>query len=245
MSALGHLIEQRGIATAAIGLIRLHMEKIRGPRGLWVSFELGRPLGEPENADFQRRVLLAALRLLERDDGPVILEDYAEAAPGRLPETGWTPAVTPPAVPMPAADASAAEWAHALQAELAAVLPAWDRVHEVRGYTTVGGGRLPLDAWASLVCSFLADGPTGPSPVPDLRAIQAARYVIDDLKALYTEAAVAPGTNPSSKQVLDWFWDHTVAAQLIRTVRKVCLASSDKVLAIVGSNQLVPAARVG
>ncbi|HKU95433.1 MAG TPA: hypothetical protein VJR58_09160 [Vineibacter sp.] len=244
MSALGHLIEQRGIATTAIGLIRLHMEKTRGPRGLWVPFELGRPLGEPENADFQRRVLLASLRLLERGDGPAILEDYREDAPGRLPAAGWTPAVALPPMSAPAADASAWDWTRALEAELAEVLPAWDRVQAARGRTTVGAGRLPVAAWASLLCSFLEGQSIGPSPVPDLRAIQAARYVIDDLKALYTEAAVAAGTAPSSQQVLDWFWDHTVAARLIRAVRKACLVSTDKVLTIVGGNQLVPSARV-
>ena len=244
MSALGHLIEQRGIATTVIGLIRLHMEKTRVPRGLWVPFELGRPLGEPEDADFQRRMLLAALRLLDRRDGPVILDDYPEEAPGRLPHVGWVPAVTLPDGSVPADDASAWDWARALEAELAVVLPAWDRVHAARGRTTVGVGRLPVAAWASLLCSFLGGQSTGPSPVPDLRAIQAARYVVDDLKALYTEAAVAPGALPSSQQVLDWFWDCTVAARLIRAVRKACLASSDKVLTIVGGNQLVPSARV-
>jgi len=244
VSALGHLIEQRGIATTAIGLIRPHMEKTCVPRGLWVPFELGRPLGEPENADFQRRVLLTALRLLERPGGPVILDDYPEEAPGRLPDAGWTPAVTLPPVEAPADDASAWDWARALEAELAMVLPTWDRAQAARGRTTVGVGRLPVTTWASLLCSFLGGHAAGPSPVPDLRAIQAARYVVDDLKALYTEAAVAPGAAPSSQQVLDWFWDHTVAARLIRAVRKACLTSTDKVLTIVGGNQLVPSARV-
>ena len=82
MSALGHMMEQRGFATVAIGLIRVQMEKVRPPRGLWTPFQLGRPLGEPENSSFQRRVLLAALGLLERTDGPVILEDFPEDPPG-------------------------------------------------------------------------------------------------------------------------------------------------------------------
>ncbi|MCW5747442.1 MAG: hypothetical protein KIT36_14735 [Alphaproteobacteria bacterium] len=244
MSALGHLIEQRGIATTAIGLIRLHMEKIRGPRGLFVPFELGRPLGEPEDAAFQRRVLQAALNLLERSDGPAILGDFADQAPGRLPAADWQSAVTLPTIARLADGAGAVDWMEALKGELAAVLPAWERVHTARGRTTVGVGRLPLESWASLVCAFLDGQPPDASPVPDLRAVQAARYVIDDLKALYTEAAVAPGARPSSRQVLDWFWDRTVAARLIRAVRAACLASPDKVLNLVGGGQLVPSARV-
>src|SRR3546814_20245121 len=35
----------------------------------------------PGDPDFQRRVLRAVLALLERTDGPVILEDYPEDAP--------------------------------------------------------------------------------------------------------------------------------------------------------------------
>ncbi|HJQ55363.1 MAG TPA: hypothetical protein VJ890_00565, partial [Vineibacter sp.] len=240
MSALAHLIEHRGIATVAIGLIRLHMEKVRPPRGLFVPFELGRPLGEPQDAAFQRRVLLAALRLMERDDGPVVLEDYAESAPGQLPAADWQPAVVLPAITAPRDGATAWEWTQALKAELAAVLPAWDRGHTVRGTTTVGVGRLPVEAWPSLICAFLDGKAPDASPLPDLRAIQAARYVIDDLKALYTEAAVAPGTRPASAQVLDWFWNRTIAARLIQAVRRACLASDDKVLNIVGGNQLLP-----
>lgn len=41
---------------------------------------MGRPLGVPGDAAFQRRVLLAALKLLELPAGPV-LADYAEDAP--------------------------------------------------------------------------------------------------------------------------------------------------------------------
>ena len=41
---------------------------------------MGRPLGVPNDAAFQRRVLLAALNLLAAPAGPV-LADYAEDAP--------------------------------------------------------------------------------------------------------------------------------------------------------------------
>lgn len=235
MSALAHLIEQRGIATTSLGIIRVHMEKVRVPRGLWVPFELGRPLGEPEDAAFQRRVVLAALSLLERPDGPVILEDYAEEAPGRLPQEGWRPAIALPAVATPGADAPAAEWAAALRAEWAPI--------EMRVRTTIGGSRLDREQWPELIAAFADGAPPKESPVAGLRPVQAARYAADDLKALYAEAAVAPGDRPSSTQVLDWFWNTTVAAALLQHVRARCLASDDRVLTLVGP-QFVPAARV-
>ena len=64
MSAVGHYLEDEGIPTVGISLVREHSEKIRPPRALWVPFMLGRPLGAPDAPDFQRRVLRAALELL-------------------------------------------------------------------------------------------------------------------------------------------------------------------------------------
>jgi hypothetical protein len=39
-----------------ISLVREHTEKINPPRALWVPFELGRPVGPPDEPAFQRRV---------------------------------------------------------------------------------------------------------------------------------------------------------------------------------------------
>ncbi|QQS11714.1 MAG: hypothetical protein IPK81_19445 [Rhodospirillales bacterium] len=242
MSALAHLIESRGIATVVVGLVRVHMEKVRPPRGLWVPFELGRPFGEPGDAAFQRRVALAALRLLERTDGPVILEDYPEEAPGRVPAADWTPAIALP--PAGGAPADAAGWAAALRAEIARVRPAWEAAKAARGRTTVGVSGVDPAAWPALLASFAAGTPAVESPMPGLRPVQAARYVVDDLKAMYLEAAMAPGDRPSSTQVHDWFWNATLAAAAIQAIRRSCLASDDKTLNLVGGGQFVPGARV-
>ena len=74
MGALGHYLEDAGIATAGISLIRLHSEKIRPPRALWVPFELGRPLGVPNDPAFQTRVLQAVLDLVRAESGPVLVD---------------------------------------------------------------------------------------------------------------------------------------------------------------------------
>jgi hypothetical protein len=81
VGALSHYLEQDGIATAGISLIRLHTEKIRPPRALWVPFQLGRPLGVPRDAAFQTRVLRALLGMLDSPSG-LVLRDYLEDAPG-------------------------------------------------------------------------------------------------------------------------------------------------------------------
>jgi len=77
---LAHFLEEEGLPTTQISLIRLHTEKTKPPRALWVSFEFGRPFGIPNDPAFQKRVLLAALALLVAPGGPV-LEDFPESAP--------------------------------------------------------------------------------------------------------------------------------------------------------------------
>ena len=81
MGAVSHFLEDEGIATTGISLVRVNTERMELPRFLWVPFELGRPFGAPHEPDFQRRVLRAALGLLERRDGPVVLEDFPDDAP--------------------------------------------------------------------------------------------------------------------------------------------------------------------
>ena len=88
MGALGHFLERQGIPTTGISLVREHTETIRPPRALWVTFELGRPMGIPGDAPFQRCVLRAALDLLARTDGPLIA-DHLEHIAEEADFTGW------------------------------------------------------------------------------------------------------------------------------------------------------------
>lgn len=81
MSAVGHYLEEGGIPSASISLVREHSEAMGPPRALWVPFMLGRPLGAPNDPAFQRMVLRALLALFDADEGPV-LQDFANDAPG-------------------------------------------------------------------------------------------------------------------------------------------------------------------
>jgi len=81
-------LERRGVSTVAIQLLRRVAEKVRPPRALWVSFEMGRPLGAPNDPAFQKKVLMALLKTLEAPKGPMI-EDFPED----LPEITGEPAV--------------------------------------------------------------------------------------------------------------------------------------------------------
>jgi len=214
------------------------MEKSQPPRGLWTPFPLGRPLGEPGDADFQTRVVTQALRLLERTDGPVILEDFAEDAPNGTVRPEWQTAAP---VPAPASPVTPAEWASALSAEITRVRPAWERAQQRFGRTTVGAGRRNPEEWPALVAAFLA-GELPPGPSPDLAApALALRFAVDDMKAFYTEAAMSAGAPGSAGQIDAWFWRETLAGQALKALRVTGMASDNNALKTVAGRFFVPA----
>lgn len=68
-------IERAGITTVSISLLHEVTDVLRPPRVLFVPYKLGFPLGEPNNAALQHRIIGAALSLLLRNDVAVI-EDF-------------------------------------------------------------------------------------------------------------------------------------------------------------------------
>lgn len=65
-------LEREGITTVSLSLLREVTAQLKPPRALWVPFPMGFPLGEPNNADLQHETIAAALKLLERNDVPVL-----------------------------------------------------------------------------------------------------------------------------------------------------------------------------
>ncbi len=176
MSALAHYLEEEGIATVAISLIRPQTENTKPPRALWVPFELGRPFGPPGDAAFQRRVILAALGMLERDNGPVIIADFPDDDPRWQPDPDWRP----PPIPAP----PAAGLAEALAAQLEAEIPQLRDVHlcwlAQRGRTAVGLCGLSSADCGRYVANWLR-GNAPPSPREAFSAPLMLRFAVDDL----------------------------------------------------------------
>lgn len=69
-------IEEEGIPTVSIALLKEVAERITPPRTLFVPYPMGYPLAEPSRPEVQERVLLAALALLEKLSANAILEDF-------------------------------------------------------------------------------------------------------------------------------------------------------------------------
>jgi len=230
------MLEERGFSTVAIASVRAQAEKTRPPRALWTTSQLGRPLGEPGDPAFQRRVLMAALSLLERTDGPVILEDFTEDPPGWRDTPNWrAPRLQEVSNALETPDA----WAAAFGAELSALLPLWRSAQTRFGRTTVGLSFQAPTAWPGFTARFLA-GELPAVPELDTPAL-ALRMLSDDIKALYGEAAQAEGSAPSAHQIDTWFWRQTVAGQLLIALRTMAMASENNALKTVGGRFFVPA----
>jgi hypothetical protein len=237
VSALGHYLEEEGLATVAIALIRPQAEHTQPPRALWVPFELGRPLGPPSDKAFQRRVILTALGMLVEGGGPVRIIDFPDDDPREIADLAWRPPAGPAAVPP-----EPAALADAVEGELRALAPAYAASCTRRERSTVGLSTLPPSACGDYFAAWLR-GERPASPVADMSPALALRFAVDDLKAYALEAALAGGGTPSSKQLSDWLWNDTALGAAIRVLRRDCLAGDDERVKTVAAF-FVPALRV-
>lgn len=200
--------------------MREHTEIVRPPRALWVTFELGRPLGIPDDPPFQRRVAKAALDLLARTDGP-ILADYPEDVPEVTDFSGW-------ACPINLAPSQV----DSLAAEIDRLATWYDQSMAKQGRTTVGVSGLDMADAGALVARALNG---------DLPEAQPLKEAIDDLRAYYLEAASAfpdPGTSATRKK---WFWDETQLAEALLALQPKLAQSADPQHKILANLTLIPA----
>jgi hypothetical protein len=239
VGGLAHYFEEEGVPTTQISLIREHTEQIKPPRALWVPFELGRPLGVPNDADFQRRVLLAALRLFEAPRGPII-EDFGEDAPAAPSQDA--PLFCPISIAPPSGELTEAERLRAAFNEEFAAMRSWyDLAVKKRGRTTVGNSGLDLDTLVEFIFPF-AEGSLPQNPRADLSLPDVLKLAVDDLKAYYFEAVTAQPGNESlpTLKLVDWFWQETTAGAVLKRVKDTCKASDDGIMQVVGKILLVP-----
>ena len=225
MSGLAHYFEDEGLSTVIVALVREHVLAMQPPRSLWVPFVLGRPFGAPYNTGLQDRVLRAALALLDLAGPGPLLEDFNEEAP--VGDSDW-------AFPGELDDSS-------LQAELQDIRPYWQQVHDRNGGSTFGISGLRIEQAIEYVSQFYSDAPMD-NP-RGMSRIGRARFAIDDIKAFYLEAATSGGKQASAFQLAEWFWEQTLAGEMIREVQERARTSEDKNLRMI-SGSLVPAERV-
>ncbi len=222
MCALSHYIERGSegrVATTGVSLIRAHSEGMRPPRSLWVPFPLGRPLGAPDQPDFQRDVLVSALTLLETATEPTIA-DYPHDAPSSG-DDPWACAIA--IAPPPPANESEALRDQLIE-ELRQLAPWHAESIKRRGRTTVGVSGATIEQMEDLA-TVLADFATGadsadgdvawnhPMPVR-------IKFAADDLRAFYHEAATAQpgGSYPTDADLNDWLFNRTLLGSVLRQI---------------------------
>jgi len=239
VSALGHYLEEEGIASVAMALIRPQAENTRPPRALWVPFELGRPIGPPSDAAFQKRVILTALGMLVEGGGPVRIVDFPDDDPREAADPSWRAPLSPHPNPLPPAG-EGVHLADALEAEMRALAPLYAQSCTERARSTVGLSGLPPAEFGAYIAAWLR-GESPASPVADMSPLLALRFAIDDLKAYALEAAIAGGARPSSQQLGDWLWNESAPGAAIRALRERLMAGGEREQAVAAF--FVPAVR--
>ena len=77
VSLVAAALEQQGISTVVVQLLRMVTERVGPPRALFVPFRHGYPLDSPNNPEKQRVVITAALNLLtDRSLKPQAIVDF-------------------------------------------------------------------------------------------------------------------------------------------------------------------------
>ena len=212
---LAHVFEAAGIATIALGSVRSQIERTAPPRGLFCDFPLGRPLGKPDDAAFQHRVLAHAFDIVERATSPVV-ETFAESIvdDGTSATSCPIPPRHDPTLP------AAVDEARGLR-------PAFDRAVARFGDSAATGRAIAPDQIPAAVAAFLkvAEGtPWKEAGIPGVPA-----RVAQDIRGYYETAALAlVDHTPGAWETTRWFLDHTEAGKVIRGARAAMKDAGEK-----------------
>jgi len=207
VSTLAHVFEAAGIATVTLAATRSVVERMQPPRALFAEFPLGRPLGKPGDAAFQRGVLNQAFALLERKEGPVLGDHPEVIAADEVPLTCSLPPRFDPDLP-PAVD------------EANGLRKAFERSRERRGFTSVGRVLDPNGVPGALqVLAEIADGANWKEAgIPGSNTTA----LCHDIRTYYEEAALelVDGPAPDGRAAEAWYFESTEAGRTVLGARK-------------------------
>ena len=235
MSVLANYFESQGFSTVLVGFVREHIEVIKPPRALWLDFPMGRPMGKPNDPDFQMKVIRKAFSLLDKSSGPV-LEDFPEVIPVKDGRMGYA---LPDELVVAKKDiGNVDQLVTEIKTEIETLRIPYDAAVSARGRTTVGASELSIDEFVPYIAEFVKGNKPkslrkGLSPVPLLK------LVVEDLAAYYTEACTHRDNIDDIEILGKWFWEETKAGVLILWLEAVSLESDDKVLAQIVEMSLI------
>jgi hypothetical protein len=200
---LARVIEEAGLPTTTIVLIKEQAERVKPPRALFVPFPFGFAMGNPDDPPFQRKVL---------EDGE---------APARLLQASAARADITTAVTKDPAD------------EVTALRGYYERwVGDHDGRTMVGLSGVPQRRWRGLVkyLESYADGQDVEydEKPEDLAVPRFIRLAADDLKGFYMEARMCQRPDQQNNDLHQWFWTETAGGGLLSRLAERMNASEDQ-----------------
>ena len=199
---------------------------------------MGRPLGVPNNPEFQLSVLKHTLKLLEAPAGPV-LKDFPEDAPDTNDEALQI------ACPInfrskPVKTTSTQQLLNDFSSEVIQMHTWYDLAYEKKKRTTTGVTGFSPEETAELLSAFVK-GDLSKAKLINASIADAIRMAVEDLEAYYFEAVSAQsGQSTDSSSLANWFWGETVAALVINSIRKICIEDRDRNMELLGKFLLVP-----
>jgi len=205
VSTLAHVFEAAGLATIVLSSNLSVVERMNPPRVLHCEFPLGRPLGKPGDAEFQRDVLMRAFGLLDATEP--VLETHPDTIESD--ETPMSCALPPRYDPnLPAA----VDEAQGLRA-------AYDRAVAARGSTSVGRVLTADEIPGALgVLHQWAEGASWTeTPLPGKNTIAVAH----DIRTYYEEAGLelVDGPPPEGRAAEAWFHEQTEGGKTLMAAR--------------------------
>lgn len=212
MCVLSHVLEAAGLATVALVSVRSVAERMHPPRALFCAFPLGRPLGVPGDAGFQREVMTRAFALLDEPVGPVLTDHPTVIEADETPMACALPPRFDPDAP-PAVD------------EARGLRKAYDRSLAARGRTSVGQVVGPNEVPAALeaLLRIAAGTDWTEAGLPESNPIS----TVHDIRSYYEEAALelVDGPPPGGRAAEAWFFEATEAGAAVMAARRAMKAA--------------------
>ena len=227
VSGIAHYLEDEGLSTVVVALVREHAEKMHPPRALDVPFILGRPFGEPDNPALQKLVLRQAFALLEAQSGPVL----GDADVPKVDNTQAQAWVCPVSFAKKREESD--DLGTRVEREIAELRSWYELGVERRGRTTVGLSPVPVDESAKLIAQYLRE-PQQLEQSGPVNATNSLRWWASDLKAYYWEAITAQPGNATARSLEDWLWMETAAGELLLQLREKCMAHTSEQIRDIG-----------
>jgi hypothetical protein len=215
-------LEEAGLSTVAISLVREHTVAVKPPRAVWVPFPFGLPFGYPGNAVEQQAVLDLAFSTLDEPSGPVLI-DFVRDVSASI-EAGAPLQASDVALDRATADLD-------LAAEVSQMRRYWEEHYAATGATAVGLTKVPPVRFRGIV-RFLeafrddqtADSADRPAGVDRLLFV---RLCVEDLRVMYAEARMQTHPHESSPDRQRWLLGSTALGAFLRALRDRMDASED------------------